>query len=313
MVIDYFEYFSMAKGLLPDTQNCGMRMRRECRERFAHHRCQRKPLVSDPGMHHGTCFTHVPWCMSGSLTRGGGENVAGIPGACATHNFAYLVRGPWTFQAPVPYINRTWTSVCLQMPYYRQWSQFRLHWQTCLLQRFISSTWCYANGLDLMTSFRMTDEIFKRSRHFKCYKWHTRSLVMPPHELIYETEFQALPPARLLLDTGFLWIVSRKYSCIYLDIHRLWYYFVGIVYYISLTALTNMYIYCECVYYVAYHLHILFICIWSILHDKKETELEFNVRESYPFQPIKRSIKQVLRAHSLAFIMIHRLSLSTTC
>ena len=25
-------------------------------------------LVSDPGMHHGTCITHVPWCMSGSLT-----------------------------------------------------------------------------------------------------------------------------------------------------------------------------------------------------------------------------------------------------
>ena len=38
---------------------------------------QRKPLVSDPGMHHGTCVTHVPWCMSGSLTRGGGENVRG--------------------------------------------------------------------------------------------------------------------------------------------------------------------------------------------------------------------------------------------
>ena len=27
-------------------------------------------LVSDPDMHHGTCFTHVPWCMSGSLTSG---------------------------------------------------------------------------------------------------------------------------------------------------------------------------------------------------------------------------------------------------
>ena len=26
---------------------------------------------------------HVPWCMSGSLIRGGGENVRGIPGACA--------------------------------------------------------------------------------------------------------------------------------------------------------------------------------------------------------------------------------------
>ena len=26
------------------------------------------PLVSDPGMHHDTCMTHVPWCMPGSLT-----------------------------------------------------------------------------------------------------------------------------------------------------------------------------------------------------------------------------------------------------
>ena len=26
--------------------------------------------VGDPGMHHGTCVTHVPWCMPGSLTSG---------------------------------------------------------------------------------------------------------------------------------------------------------------------------------------------------------------------------------------------------
>ena len=50
---------------------------------FPHRRFRRKPLVSDPSMHHGTCVTHVPWCMSGSLTCGGGENVPGIPGACA--------------------------------------------------------------------------------------------------------------------------------------------------------------------------------------------------------------------------------------
>ena len=50
---------------------------------FPRHRFQRKPLVSDPGMHHGTCVTHVPWCMSGSLTCGDGKNVPGIPGACA--------------------------------------------------------------------------------------------------------------------------------------------------------------------------------------------------------------------------------------
>ena len=81
-------------GLLPDTQNCGLHMRRECRERFPRHQLQRKPLVSDLGMHHGTCVRHVPLCMSGSPTRGGGGNVPGIPGACATRNFTYLATGP---------------------------------------------------------------------------------------------------------------------------------------------------------------------------------------------------------------------------
>ena len=28
------------------------------------------PRVSDPDMHHGTCVTHVPWCIPGSLTSG---------------------------------------------------------------------------------------------------------------------------------------------------------------------------------------------------------------------------------------------------
>ena len=50
---------------------------------FPRRRFQRKPLVSDPDMHHGMCVAHVPWCMSGSLTCGNGENVPGIPGACA--------------------------------------------------------------------------------------------------------------------------------------------------------------------------------------------------------------------------------------
>ena len=29
------------------------------------------------------------------LTDSGGENVSGIPGACITHNFTDLARGPW--------------------------------------------------------------------------------------------------------------------------------------------------------------------------------------------------------------------------
>ena len=40
---------------------------------FPRRRFQMKQLVSDPGMHHGTCVTHVPWCMSGSLTCGDGK------------------------------------------------------------------------------------------------------------------------------------------------------------------------------------------------------------------------------------------------
>ena len=39
-------------GLLPDMQNCGLRMRRKFREPFPRHWLQRKPLVNDPGMHH---------------------------------------------------------------------------------------------------------------------------------------------------------------------------------------------------------------------------------------------------------------------
>ena len=50
---------------------------------FPCRRFQGNPLVSDPGMHNGTWVTHVPWYMSGSLTCGDGENVPGIPGACA--------------------------------------------------------------------------------------------------------------------------------------------------------------------------------------------------------------------------------------
>ena len=43
-------------------------------------------------MHHGTCVTHMLWCMSGSVTRGGEKN--SIPGACATCNFVYMARVP---------------------------------------------------------------------------------------------------------------------------------------------------------------------------------------------------------------------------
>ena len=89
----------VANGPLTRYVKLRLRMQREYRERFPRRRFKRKPLVSYPGMYHGTCVTHVSWYMSGSLTRGGWENV--IPGAfrhswrMRNPQFTYLVRGPW--------------------------------------------------------------------------------------------------------------------------------------------------------------------------------------------------------------------------
>ena len=73
-------------GLLQDTPSCGLCMRWECRERFRRHQLWTIRLFCYADMHHGPCVTHVSWCLSGSLTRGGGENVPVIPSASATRN-----------------------------------------------------------------------------------------------------------------------------------------------------------------------------------------------------------------------------------
>ena len=75
---------------------------------FPRRRLQRKPLVSDPDMHHGTCVTHVPWCMSGSLTRGGEENVPGIPGACAPTILRIWQEVHTAQSSTVDFWNRCW-------------------------------------------------------------------------------------------------------------------------------------------------------------------------------------------------------------
>ena len=82
-------HLSQSHNVLPQRASCQIHKIAICAcagnagNVFPHRRFRRKPLVSDPGMHHGTCVTHVPWCMSGSLTCGDGENVPSIPGACA--------------------------------------------------------------------------------------------------------------------------------------------------------------------------------------------------------------------------------------
>ena len=96
-------------------KNCGLRMHRACWER--------PQRVSDPDMHHGTCATHVPGCMLGSLTSGflwsrWLKNVPGIPGACATQNFTYLARGPWQHKGPHGILDR-WQLHCFLSSLFR--------------------------------------------------------------------------------------------------------------------------------------------------------------------------------------------------
>ena len=85
----------------------------------------RKKLVIDPGIHHDTCVSHVPWCMSESLTLGDGENVPGIPSACTTCYFKYLSRGRWDISCrgvlPRSWCPRHWhtSSLPCYVPYWR--------------------------------------------------------------------------------------------------------------------------------------------------------------------------------------------------
>ena len=72
----------------------------KCRERFP-----RKLLDCDPGMHHGTCVTrHARAVMHIAIANPRWwEKVPSIPGACSTHNFAYLAKGPCHGSNPEEY------------------------------------------------------------------------------------------------------------------------------------------------------------------------------------------------------------------
>ena len=55
-VITVYRYpFKFSTGLLPANQNWRLRMHQECGEHYPSYLLQRKPLVGDPGMHHGMC------------------------------------------------------------------------------------------------------------------------------------------------------------------------------------------------------------------------------------------------------------------
>ena len=82
-----------------------------------------KEIASWQSRHAPRHVTHVPWCISGSLTRGGGENVPGILGR-------YYVSG----KKPIPFVNNrcgggsTFLELCTRL--------FGMVWHRSILQLF---------------------------------------------------------------------------------------------------------------------------------------------------------------------------------
>ena len=116
-------------------------MHPECRERFLRHRLQSKPLVSQPGMHHDTHVTDVPWCMPGSLAHCGGKTFPTFPAHAQPTNVTCLAKGPCS-SLPV----ESHHLFCYQLPRFKRWT-FR-QWKSVTVQislgcspRAVQYTW----------------------------------------------------------------------------------------------------------------------------------------------------------------------------
>ena len=70
-----------------------------------------QPPVSDLDMHHGTCVTDVSWCMSGSLTRSGGQMFPAFP-AHAHPQFYVSGKRPTKQNSYICYVFFHWLRPC---------------------------------------------------------------------------------------------------------------------------------------------------------------------------------------------------------
>ena len=119
-------------GLLPDTWDFGLRMHRECRERFpGQHGLASPTSITARAWHtcRGACRDRqLAFCIEVA----GGENDPGIPSACATHNFTYLAKGQC--QVHIPSFLRITSSLMVFIPdcFIRTWIfvQDSLTWTT---------------------------------------------------------------------------------------------------------------------------------------------------------------------------------------
>ena len=108
-------------------------MRRECRERFPHHRGLAIPTCIRARAWRTCRDACRDWKLGISFEVGGESNVLGIPGACAKLNFTYLVRGA--------YLNQFWIVILLTIVYRSHLTR----WFVCkaiVLLIWDNHTWC---------------------------------------------------------------------------------------------------------------------------------------------------------------------------
>ena len=94
-------YNSPSMGLLPDTQNYGCACAGNAGNVFPVTAGKRSRHASRH-VRHARAVKHAGIANKRfALKSAAGENVPGIPGACATCNFTYLVRGPYLSLSPM--------------------------------------------------------------------------------------------------------------------------------------------------------------------------------------------------------------------
>ena len=89
------------------------------------------PRVNDPGKHHGTCVTHAPWCMPGSLTSDflwGRSHGEGSRHSRRMRNPQFYVSGKRPMGPWPPFRKRYF-----QM-YFNEWKVLHFYWKSLFLR-----------------------------------------------------------------------------------------------------------------------------------------------------------------------------------
>ena len=148
---------------------------------FPRHGLQTKPLVNDPGMHRGAWVTHVPWCLSGSLTRGGGEKRS-RHSRCMRNPQFYVpgMRPMHRLTVCLPHVAARWLGKCHMLPL-TPWNadimciDVYLTWWRHQMETFSALLALCAGSFDVFFDLRLSKRLSKQSRRW-WFEMPSRSL-----------------------------------------------------------------------------------------------------------------------------------------